>query len=131
VLGIQAGTVTALACCPEHARELEAVLTGLRGEAAGVDEPDDLAGVAGPGSRLRLRCLRRPATVEKSTLSPSRATHIHRRLRPAVRVDRGQYGKVAAVEQPADPVVECNAHRHQRTRMRRPAFDGTAVVAGA
>ena len=30
----------------EHARELEAVLTGLRGESAGVDEPDDFAGVA-------------------------------------------------------------------------------------
>ena len=31
----------------EHARELEAVLTGLWGESIGVDEPDDLAGVGG------------------------------------------------------------------------------------
>jgi hypothetical protein len=31
----------------EHARELEAVLTGLRGESVGVQEPDDLAGVGG------------------------------------------------------------------------------------
>ena len=31
----------------EHARELEAVLTGLRGESVGVDEPDDFAGVGG------------------------------------------------------------------------------------
>ena len=31
----------------EHARELEAVLTGLRGESVGGDEPDDFAGVGG------------------------------------------------------------------------------------
>ena len=92
------------------------------------------------GSRSRLRCLRRPATVEKEHVVAVAADPHRGGLRPAVRIDRRQHGEVAAVEQPSDLVVECDAHAERAyacgnvnggpggewTR-RRPAEDAVRV----
>ena len=61
------------------------------------------------GARSRLRCLRRPATVEKSTSSPSRPTHIAEVCGPPsglIVASTANGGRRAAV----DLVVECDAH---------------------
>ena len=71
----------------------------------GVQDGDAGARVAEQVAVLAPALERREQHVVALAADPHR-----RRLRPAVRVDRRQHGVVAAVEQPARLLVECEGH---------------------
>ena len=76
------------------------------------------------GSAARLRCLRRPSTVETSTSSPSRLTHTTESWGRPSRLDRGDRGEPARRRRAGTPPAAAQAWTTLADAAARPSATG-------